>query len=55
MRARFVLAVPIVLLAVFAAANIALWASPLSDAALFWITLPLGAAYFWTVFRFYRV
>ena len=45
---------PIVAFVAFTAVNLWLWTRPIEQAELFLISLPLGAVYFWGVFRLYR-
>jgi hypothetical protein len=44
---------PLFFAAIFFAINLYLWSLPISDEQLFLISLPLGIAYFWAIFRLY--
>jgi hypothetical protein len=45
---------PPLLFSAFFAVKLFLWSLPIDQLQLFLITAPLGAVYFWAVFRFYR-
>lgn len=45
---------PSILFSAFFALKLFLWSLPIEQVTLFLIALPLGIAYFWAVFRFYR-
>ena len=45
--------IPALLFSAFLALKLFLWSLPMEQAMLFLVTLPLGIAYFWLVFRCY--